>query len=91
MFVCFPFLRKIAYSTGVISYTFCIALCCMAYHVIHVHICSHTTVNGTEALIERGFETSTAWLWYDQIILACITIVCLIITYINLRMVKKHR
>lgn len=46
-------------------------------------------VNGTQALIERGFETSTAWLWYNQICLAAICLLLLTITYVNLRLFNK--
>ena len=46
-------------------------------------------VNGTEDLSDRGFDVTTAWLWYDQIGLAVITIIFLFLTYFNLRTIKK--
>lgn len=48
-------------------------------------------LNGTQALIDRGFETSTAWLWYDQLALLAVTLVFLVFCYINLRIAKKHK
>lgn len=48
-------------------------------------------LNGTQALIDRGFETSTAWLWYDQLALLTITLIFLVFCYINLRTAKKHK
>ena len=46
-------------------------------------------VNGTMDLVQRGYETDAHWLWYDQIGLAGLTIIFLVIAYINLRTIKK--
>ena len=48
-------------------------------------------LNGTQALIDRGFETSMAWLWYDQLALLAITLMFLVFCYSNLRAGKKHK
>ena len=48
-------------------------------------------INGTENLIERGFEVDHVWIWYDQIGLFCLTLFFLGLTYFNLRMVKKTK
>ena len=48
-------------------------------------------VNGTDELLSRGFEVTTAWLWYDVIGLVLLNGVFLSLAYINLRTIKKFK
>ena len=48
-------------------------------------------MSGTRFLETRGYETSTEWLWYDQVALAAMIVFFLSLAYINLRMVKKEK
>ena len=47
--------------------------------------------NGTTYLEAKGNETSTKWLWYDQIALLVMIVFFLMLAYILLRMVKKEK
>lgn len=49
----------------------------------------YITVNGTEILENQGFKVS--WLWYDQIGLAGLCVLFLVLGYITLRLVKKEK
>ena len=53
-------------------------------------ICSSDSGNGY--MISQGIEFSTAWdLWENIVALVCMTIIFLIISYIQLRRIKKYK
>ncbi len=61
------------------------------YIPTHPHSAEPLCVNGTEFLADIGYETAPEWLWIDVGGLAGISLVFLVLTYFNLRILKKSK
>ena len=67
---------------------FCIHLCVFIFSFGGM---DSVCCEGSAILELKGYETSTAWLWYSVLGLAGLLVLFMTLAYVSLRLVKKEK